>query len=57
MGNFLRVTGDNKYDNDDNVDDLENYDDDEEDCGNEQQLVKSDKWEVFTLPSAITASC
>ena len=52
MGNFLRVTGDNKYDND-----VENYDDDEEDCGNEQQLVISDKWEVFTLPSAITASC
>ena len=57
MGNFLRVTGDDNYDNDDNVDDVENYDDDEEDCGNEQQLVISDKWEVFTLPSAITASC
>ena len=55
--NAVKNYDDNDYnDNDDDhhVNDEDN-DDDDDDWDNEQQLVRSDSWEVFTLPWVITA--
>ena len=57
---FKRVSGDDDHDNavknyDDSDYNDDDNDDDDDDWDNEKQLVRSDSWEVFTLPWAITA--
>ena len=46
--NAVKNYDDSDYNDDDN-------DDDDDDWDNEKQLVRSDSWEVFTLPWVITA--